>query len=197
MAGGWRHGLGVCLAGLGLLAAGSQLQGWLPGDHDEPIGDPHIRTGAVGDVIDLRTADVTVEEVTGSPAIFEYDDGMLSPGLWVVATYTVVAKQENTMIAFAELEDATGRVWALDGGRNQNRCIESPPDLAAHCAVYFEVPPDALPSLVLRLARRSDDTRFDVVAEVDLGLTRADAAEFADAEPIAVLQPTLGEEEAS
>lgn len=196
MAGRWRHGLTVCLAGLGLLVAGSQLQGWLPGDHDEPLADPHIRTGAVGEVIDLRTADVTVEDVTGARAIFEYDDGMLSPGLWVVATYTVVAKQENTMIAFAELEDASGRIWAVSG-RNKNMCVESPPDLAAHCAVYFEVPPDALPSLVLRLARRSDDTRFDVVAEVDLGLTSADAAAFARAEPIEVLQPTLGEEEAS
>jgi len=188
------RGLTTGLVGLGLLATGSLLQGWLPDDDADPGAEPHVRSGGVGDRIDLRTATVTVDEVLGTTRVEQYGSELVSPGLWVVVRYTVVATEENTPITFAELGDADGRVWGLVG-RNANACTESPPGLAAHCTVFVEVPPDALPTLQLRLARLSRDTRFDAMAEIDLGLTRADAEAFATAPAYAVPAPSLGDDD--
>src|SRR5688500_11429476 len=118
---------------------------------------------------------------------------MESPGVWVVARYIVVAEREDTTIEFVELRDDGRRVWGL-GGRNRNQCEKSPPDLAAVCFVHFEVPVDAVPSLRIRLAREAWDTRYDVIAEVDLGLTAADAAAFEKAQPVDLPAARLGEE---
>ena len=193
MTSGWPRGLAVGLAGLGLLVAGSQLQAWLPDEHDDPASEAFVRTGEVGDAIDIRTATVTVKEVAGSTTVDEFGTEMVTPGVWVAAYYTVVAEQENTTITFAELVDSEGRVWGLDG-RNANACSPSPPGLAAHCFVHFEVPLDAVPSLRLRLARESSETRYDVIADVDLGLSAADADAFADADLLDLPGPTLGNE---
>lgn len=187
------HVLGTGLLGLGLLAAGSWVQGWVPDDEDDPGAAPHLRRGAVGEALDLRTATVTVDEVLGSTRVEEFGGELVSPGVWVVVRYTVVGTEENTSITFAEMRDDEGRVWGLEG-RNSNDCVDSPPGLAAHCTVYVEVPPDALPTLSVRLARLSRDTRFDAVAEVDLGLTRADAATFAAAPTYVVPSATLGDD---
>lgn len=191
-AGGPAHVVGTGLLGLGLLAAGALLQGWLPGDDADPAAEPHVRTGGVGDAVDLRTATVRVEEVLGTTAVEQYGDRALTPGVWVVVHYTVEAERENTSITFVELEDDRGRTWGLVG-RNANSCVASPPGLPAHCTTYLEVPPDALPSLRLRLARFSSDTRFDAVAEIDLGLGPDDAAAFADAPLFIVPDPVLGD----
>lgn len=191
MSGGWRHAVGVGLVALGLLAAGSQLHRWLPSDDDDPGSEPFLRAGVVGQAVDLRTATVTVESVSGSRTVEEYGSELVSPGVWVVARYTVVADRENTPVTFAELEDGAGRLWTLTG-RNANVCLAGPPGVETHCAAYFEVPPDALPSLRLHLARESRDTRYDVVADVDLGLTEADAGTFGSAAPIDIPTPSLG-----
>lgn len=196
----WRpalgRGLGTASVGLVLLVSGSLLQGWLPDDGADPGAAPHVRSGGVGDTVDLRTATVRVDEVLGTTRVEAYGSELVSPGLWVVVRYTVVATEENTSITFAELGDSDGRVWGLVG-RSANSCTESPPGLAAHCTVHIEVPPDALPTLRLRLARLSQDTRFDALAEIDLGLTRSDAEDFADAPLYAVPSPTLGDEDLS
>ncbi len=196
MTSGWRHGLGVGLAVLGLLAAGSQLQRWLPSDDDDPGSDPFLRAGVVGETIDIRTATVTVDSVAGSRTVAEYGSKLVSPGVWVVARYTVVADRETTHVTLAELEDGAGRLWTLSG-RNNNACTPSPPGVEAHCTAYFEVPADALPSLRLHLARESADTRYDVVADVDLALTESDAEAFSSAPKINIPGPTLGEKGSS
>ncbi len=185
---------GTGAVALALLVAGSLLQGWLPDDDADPVAEPHVRRGAVGDTIDLRTATVRVDEVLGTTRVEQYGSEDVTPGLWVVVRYTVVPTEENAQITFAELGDAEGRVWGLVG-RNTNSCTESPPGLAAHCTVFVEVPPDALPTLDLRLARLSRDTRFDALAEIDLGLTDADAEAFAVAPPYEVDNPTLGDDD--
>ena len=196
MTSAWRQTLGTALVtglvGLGLLAAGSFLQGWLPDDDEDPGAEPHVRSGRVGQALDLRAATVTVDEVLGTRRMVEYGSELVSPGLWVVARYTVVGTEENTPITFAEMADGEGRAWGLVG-RNANSCAESPPGVAVHCTVYVEVPPDALPTLRLRLARLSSDTRFDALAEIDLGLTSADAEAFASAPPYDVPAPSLGD----
>ncbi|WP_134738382.1 hypothetical protein [Nocardioides sp. 503] len=186
------HVLGTAVVCLALLAAGSWLQGWLPDDDADPAAEPHVRAGGVGDALDLRTATVTVDEVRGTRRVEQYGTELVSPGLWVVVGYTVVPTEENATVTFAELEDGRGRTWGLVG-RNANSCAESPPGVPVRCTVLMEVPADALPTLRLRLARLSRETRFDAVAEVDLGLTRDDAEGFATAPTYSVPAPELGD----
>lgn len=189
----WRHAVGTGTVCLGLLVAGSFLQDWLPDDEADPAAEPHVRTGQVGETIDLRSAAVTVDEVLGTTRIEHQGDELVSPGVWVVVRFTVVPTEENASVTFAELADDDGRVWGIVG-RNDVTCTPSPPGLAAHCSVHIEVPPDALPTLRVRLARLASETRFDAIAEVDLGLTRADAEEFADAPTYVIPPATLGDD---
>lgn len=180
---GWRHGLGIAVAALALLVAGSLLQRWLPDPDDDPGAEPHLVSAGVGEEMDLRTATVTVDSVEGSRTVEDFSGDQVSPGVWVVVRYTVVARRENTPVTFAELVDDAGRTWGL-GSRNDNDCPAGPPALPTRCTARFEVPLDALPSLRLRLARSAKEVRFDAMADVDLGLTADDADRFAAADPL-------------
>ncbi|WP_205474568.1 hypothetical protein [Nocardioides sp. SYSU D00038] len=192
---GWGHRAGVAVAAAALLAAGSLVQGLLPDPEDDPGAAPHRRTAAVGEPVDVRTATVTVEGVDGSTRVEDLGTEKVSPGLWLVVRYTVVAERENTAMSFAELEDDEGRTWSL-AARNSNSCTAGPPGLPSHCVAVFEVPVDAVPTLRLSLARESSDTRFDALAVVDLGLTEADAEAFALAGVLAVPDAGLGASDA-
>jgi hypothetical protein len=186
------HLLGVGAAGLVLLGAATVVDGWLPDDTDDPGSDPFVRPGTVGEPVDLRTMTVQVDSVTGAPTLSEFGAEMPSPGLWVVVEYSVVPTSENTSVSLVELRDVTERVWS-QVGRNSNDCSASPPGVTAGCVAYFEVPPEAVPGLRVRLARDAFELRYDAVADVDLGLTEADAARFAGTAPLEVPDTWLGE----
>lgn len=192
MTGRRRHLLGVGLVGLVLLGAATVLDGWLPGDDADPGSDPFLRGAAVGEPVDLRTMTVQVDAVRGAPTISAYAAELRSPGVWVVVEYTVVATTENTSVSYAEVRDHDGRVWSVTG-RNTNSCLAGPPGVPVGCVAYFEVPPDALTELSVWLAREPVELRYDAVAEVDLGLTEADAARFAAAPVLEVPDTWLGE----
>jgi hypothetical protein len=57
---------------------------------------------------------------------------------------------------------------------------------------FFEVPPDALGSLRLRLGRDRYEQRYDAMADVDLGLTDEDVDAALDAGVLEVPATTLG-----
>jgi len=183
------HVLGVALVGLVLLGAGTLLDGWLPDGEKDPAAAPHVRQVEVGEPADLRTMQVQVERVRVSRELDESGTELLSPGVWVLVEYTVVATRENTSVGFVELRDG-GRVWSLVG-RNGDTCQAGPPGVPVSCAAYFEVPPDALDGLRLRLARDFSEQRFDALAEVDLGLTDQDAALPAGAPALEVPGSTI------
>jgi hypothetical protein len=186
-----RHVVGVGLVGLGLLAAATLLDGWLPEVAADAVADPFVRSAAVGEPVELRTLSLEVDSVRGARAIDEFGSELRSPGVWVVVTYTVVAARENAGIGFAEVRDGRGRVWTVQHGRGQNTCPASPPGVRNGCVALFEVPPDAVPSLRLRLSPTIEQ-RFDSVAEIDLGLTAEDAEDFADVTALEVPGTTLG-----
>jgi hypothetical protein len=185
------HQLGVGLVALALLAAATLLDGWLPGDTDDPGADPFVRPTGIGESVDLRTARVQVDSVRVSKVLLDFGTELRSPGVWVLIELTAEATREDTGVRFAELRDDEGRVWSLTG-RSKNLCTGGPPGVPVGCAVYFEVPPDALDGLRLRLAREPFEQRYDVVAEVDLGLTDEDAAAAAGAPALEVPDTTLG-----
>jgi hypothetical protein len=181
----------VGLVALVLLGLGTLLDGWLPGDTDDPGARPFVEGAAVGDRVDLRTMTVEVDDVRVTRTLLEYGTEQHSPGVWVLVDYTVVPTRENTTLGFAELRDAGGRVWSL-GGRNDNLCLAGPPGVPTACVAFFEVPADALGSLHLRLARERFEQRYDVVADVDLGLTGEDADRAMDAPALEVPGVTVG-----
>lgn len=186
------HALGVGLIGLGFLLAASALDGWLPEAIEDPAADPHVRQVGIGERADLRTVEVSVERVRGSRTIDDFGSELVSPGVWLLVEYTVVATRENTGVGFVELRDDDGRVWSEGVGRNDNVCPTGPPGVPVSCAAYLEVPLDALESLRMLLARDAFEQRFDALAEVDLGLTDADAREFAEAPMLEIPGPVLG-----
>lgn len=185
------HRLGLGLVALVLLLAAALVDGWLPSDDDDAGYGPFIRTAGVGDEVDLRPVTLEVDSVAGSAAIDEYGTTLRSVGLFVVIRYTVVAKSEPAGLTFVELRDGRSRVWSLLHGRSQNICPAGPPGVPVGCVAFFEVPPDALSSLVLRFAP-DIEYRYDTVADVALGLTDADARRFATAALIEIPGTTLG-----
>ena len=150
-----------------------------------------MRAAGIGESVDLRTARVQVDAVRVSKVLLDLGTELRSPGVWVLIEITAEATRENTGVRFAELRDDEGRVWSLTG-RSENICTEGPPGVPVGCAAYFEVPPDALDGLRLRLAREPFEQRYDVVAEVDLELTDEDAAAAAGAPALEVPDTTLG-----
>ena len=184
------HLVGVLLVGLVLLAAATVLDGWLPGDDDDPGSEPFVRTAGVGETVALRTMTVEVDSVSGSATISRFGSELASPGLWVVIQYTVTPRDENGALSAAQLTDRAGRTWSLHG-RSKNLCSAGPPGVAIGCLAYFEVPPDAVSALHLRLAPAIEQ-RYDAIAEIDLGLTSDDAGEFGDADVLELPETTLG-----
>jgi hypothetical protein len=186
-----RHLLGVGLVALVLLGLATLLDGRLPDEDADPGADAFLRTAAVGDRVDLRTMDVRVDAVRTTAALLRFGVEMRSPGVWVVVEYTVVATDENTSVAYAELR-AGDRVWSLDG-RSSNDCSAGPPGVQVGCVAYFEVPRDAVPDLRVWLARDVVELRYDAVADIDLGLTAANAEPGGSARPLEVPDTWLGE----
>jgi len=186
---GWPRRLVTTAVAVALLVAGSLLLRVLPDDEDL-VAEPHVVEAEVGDTVDLRESRVSVERVSGST---EVDDGevQVSPGRWVLVEYVVTASHTNTHPALVETTDDEGRLWNQTG-RGQVSCTAGPPGVPVACSALFEVPADAVPTLRLRLASTSDP-RFDVLAEIDLGLTADDAAAYASAEPLVVPDPTVGD----
>jgi hypothetical protein len=177
--------------GLLLLAGATVLDGWLPEEAGDAVADPFVRAAAVGERVELRTVTLEVESVSGARSIDDFGSELVSPGVWVVVTYAVVATQENAGIGYAELRDARGRVWVAQHGRSQNLCAPEPPGVRNGCVAQFEVPLDAVPTLRLRLSPAMEQ-RFDAVAEVDLGLGAADARDFLGVSGLEVPATTLG-----
>lgn len=186
---GWRRRLTTAGVTLVLLAAASLVLRALPDDTDL-VGEPYRVEAGVGDEVDLRESRVSVERVTGSVELDDAGDLLVSPGRWVLVEYVVTATEVNTDPQLVETVDAAGRTWD-QSGRGQISCIDGPPDVPVACAALFEVPADAVPTLALRLAS-TGDPRFDVLAEIDLGLTADDAAAYVEAEPLVLPPATVG-----
>lgn len=185
----WRW-LVTTVVAVAMLAAGSLLLRVVPDDEDL-VAEPYVVEAAIGDTVDLRESRVRVERVSGSTEVDDDGEVQVSPGRWVLVEYVVEATTTNAHPALVETVDADGRVWN-QLGRGEVSCLAGPPDVPVSCAALFEVPTDALPTLHLRLAS-TPDPRFDVLAEIDLGLTGEDAVDYASADPLVVPAATVGD----
>ncbi|GIG40058.1 hypothetical protein [Cellulomonas phragmiteti] len=152
-----------------------------------------VRPGGVGELVELRYARLTAGEPTGS-TVLDTDDGTLlaTPGVWLIVPVTVEAVGEPRSLAFAEVLGGDGRTYAVfTGGRSSFLPGTAQPGIPRYATLRVEVPPDAVPGARLRLGLDLKDQRRDDVADIDLGLTQADADAWAgDDTPVVAHAPS-------
>lgn len=172
------------------LVIGKELGSALP--DDSAALRPFEVTGAVGQVVALRTASVQVDDVQLAPTLMTSTAGYRTPGLWLVVTVTLTPVAEHASFALTAIRSADGvRTWE---GRSRESlvCQRTPPGVPVVCDLAFEVPPEALPGADLLLAT-APDQRHDTVAVIELGLSQEqvdDALETED--PIEARDPAVG-----
>lgn len=154
---------------------------------DERVAAPFVRAAAVGEPVELRYARITADEPAGSTVLDPLDGSLLAtPGVWLTVPVTIEALGEPRTLAFAELIGGDGRSYRIFmGGRSQILAGTAQPGIPRYVTVFVEVPPDAVPGAHLRLGLDLFDQRRDDIADIDLGLTQADAdAWAADTTPL-------------
>jgi hypothetical protein len=173
------HTLGAGAAVLAALAVGHVMVTAFP--VDDRVSAPFVRTTAVGETVELRYARLTAGEPTGSTVVQPDPSTQLStPGVFVMVPLTIVATGQPRLISFAELVGGDGRTYTVStSGRSSFLSGTAQPGVPRYATVVVELPPDALPGAHLRIGLSQDDQRGDDLADVDLGLTQADAEAWA------------------
>jgi len=165
---------------LAALAAGRVVTGAFQAD--DSISAPFLRTGTVGTTVSLRYADVTAGPVRGSSCVFVasgLSSVLRTPGVFVVVPLTIVAKDKPADLRYAAVRDRQGRTFLATGSRSPFAPGTAQPGLSRYASVVVEVPQDAVAGAHLRVALDGLDQRRDDMADIDLGLTAAQAAEWA------------------
>lgn len=148
---------------------------------DERVSASFLRPVEVGEAVDLRYARVTAGEPVGS-TVLDPDDGTLltTSGVWLTVPLTIEAKGQPRGLSWAELHGGDGRTYLVfTGGRSWFLPGVAQPGIPRYTTLRVEVPPEALPGAHLRIGLEQKDQRRDDVADIDLGLTQADADAWA------------------
>jgi hypothetical protein len=145
---------------------------------DDGLSGPFLVAGTVGRPVSLRYAEVTATDVQGSTLVAT-SPGMTTGGVWLAVPVTIVTKGEPAEVRYAAVEDRHGRTFLANGTRSQFAPGVSQPGLPRYATVLVEVPKDAVEGAHLRIALDPLDQRRDDMADIDLGLTAADAAAWA------------------
>ena len=172
--------LGAGAAVLAALAVGHVVVTAFP--VDERVAAPFVRPAVVGEPVDLRYARVTAGEPVGSTVLDPDDGGTLlsTPGVWLTVPLTIEATGEPRLLSFAELLGGDGRTYTVStGGRSGFLPGTAQPGVPRYATLRVEVPPEALAGAHLRIGLEQKDQRRDDVADIDLGLTQADADAWA------------------
>jgi hypothetical protein len=154
-------------------------------DINEVNTDPFLRSGTVGKTVHLAYADVEVTDVEPAQYIAPTDKTALARiagGVFVVVLTTVTPTRDSEEILDVHLVDPEGRVYLRSAKAQCAGALDSQATVPVYGMFCFDVPPAALPGLRLRLARGStvyDTTRGDDMADVDLGISAADATTWA------------------
>lgn len=128
---------------------------------------------AVGGTAELRTGDLEVLGVTGSPSVVVDGTTRVSPGLFTVLEFTWTPRGRSSSLTYAELRDGAGRVLPITGGRNTLSCSGGVTGMPGRCTVVVEAAPDSLPGAYIALGPDLRDSSWDSLAVVDLGIDTA------------------------
>lgn len=165
--------------GVGALVVAALAVGQLLNDHlpdDGVTARPFLVDVAEGEEAALRAGDLEVTSVEGAPSYVDGTDGFVSPGLFVVVSFTWTAQGEPGTIRYGELRTTSGDVTRLmgNGERSEVVCPGAPVGLPARCYAAVEADPDQLVGARLRLGVDHLDERYDAMADVDLQVSAAD-----------------------
>lgn len=150
-----------------------------------PVSDgieaPYVRHGEVGETVSLRYADVTASAPVGSTVLDPQDGTLLAtPGVWLTVPLEVVAVGEPRRLSHAVVVGGDGRTYATaSSGRSTFSTGAMQTGVPRWTTLRVELPVDAVPGARLQVALSLWDQRADDLAEIDLGLTAADADAWA------------------
>ncbi|MGV8979105.1 MAG: hypothetical protein ACOH17_13780 [Cellulomonas sp.] len=177
--------LGAGTAVLAALAVGHVVVTAFPVDERQQAF--FVRPATVGEPVELRYARLTAGEPAGS-TVLDPDGGSLltTTGVWLTVPLTIEALGQPRALSFAEVLGGDGRTYLVStGGRSSFLAGTAQPGVARYTTLRVELPPGAVAGAHLRVGLEQKDQRRDDVAEVDLGLTQADAdAWAADDHPV-------------
>jgi len=148
---------------------------------DERVQASFIRTADVGETVELRYARVTADVPDGS-TVLDTDDGSLlsTPGVWLTVPLTIETLGQPRALGFAELLGGDGRTYRVfTSSRSAFLPGTAQPGVPRYATLRVELPPEAVAGAHLRIGLEQIDQRRDDVADIDLGLTQADADAWA------------------
>lgn len=136
---------------------------------------PFLRHGAVGQTVDARTFEVTVEEVRVAAVLGSGKARFATQGVWVIVRVRLAAVTKETSIRYAALYDSAGRSYLATDQVTQSvlEGRQLQPGIPIRFDVAFEVPSSSLDGLSVRFAEKADFARqrMQAMAQVDLGTT--------------------------
>jgi hypothetical protein len=154
-------------------------------DLDDREDPPFLRAAHVGDVAHLAYGDVEVTDVR--PAQFvapQMSDELarVAGGVFVLVSTKVTATREPTLFLTARLVDREGREYQTSRKSTCDPFPRGDTGLPSYTLLCFDVPVSALAGLHFQTGRGSpidDSNRGDDMADVDLGISAADADDWA------------------
>jgi hypothetical protein len=149
---------------------------------------PYVRSGELGGSVRLSYAEVKVTDVR--PARYlappvSTDLVRMAGDVFVVVMAELTATREPTMFTQGWLTDTQDRVYASSA---KSECTPNPTGstgVTTYTMFCFDVPAEVLAGLHFRVARGALDvgeTRGDDLADIDLGISEADEAEWPEVE---------------
>jgi hypothetical protein len=155
---------------------------------DSAIVAPFLRSGTVGQPVSLRYATITVLSVHGSSEVSQAGTVLTTPGVFVVARVRIVARGDLRTLLYSAVRTRDGATYVESaGGRSSFDFGPAQPGLPRYGTVTVELPTSQAAGARLRIALDPIDQSRDDMTDIDLGVTPADAAQFAaDKTPVPV-----------
>ena len=139
-----------------------------------------IRSGTVGQSVDLRTGSVKVTGVRSAAEIQSGNQVAKTPGIWLVVDVDFTPRDEPRNLLSPQLSDSQGRDFGDFQAITVPSCGPGQPGMVLGCTFALELPTDALSGATLLLHSEDSLSRvpFDV-ASIDLGIDQSRAEQLA------------------
>ena len=140
-----------------------------------------IRSGTVGQSVDLRTGSVKVTGVRSAAEIQSGNQVAKTPGIWLVVDVDFTPRNEPRSLLAPQLSDSEGRDFGDFQAITVPPCGPGQPGMVLGCTFALELPADALQGAVLLLFLEKallTSAPFDV-ASIDLGIDESRAEQLA------------------
>lgn len=139
-----------------------------------------IRSGTVGQSVDLRTGSVKVTGVRSAAEIQSGNQVATTSGIWLVVDVDFTPRNEPRDLLLPQLSDSMERSFGGFQAITVPPCSAGQPGMVLSCTFALELPTDALSGATLLLHSEDSLSRvpFDV-ASIDLGIDQSRAEQLA------------------